>query len=74
MFGLEPASPDSLELRRMYVAPSARRAGIARSMLGFAEEECRRRQVHRLELSTELQPAAVELYRARATNCYRKPL
>jgi len=64
MFGLEPASPDSLELRRMYVAPSARRAGIARSMLGFAEEECRRRQVHRLELSTsELQPAAVELYK-----------
>jgi len=63
MFGLEPASFDALELRRMYVAPSARRAGIARSMLGFAEEECRRRKVHRLELSTsELQPAAIELY------------
>ena len=64
MFGLEPASSDALELRRMYVAPSARRAGIARSMLGFAEEECRRRKVRRLELSTsELQPAAIELYK-----------
>ncbi len=64
MFGLEPASPDALELRRMYVAPSARRAGIARSMLGFAEEECRRRKARRLELSTsELQSAAVGLYK-----------
>jgi putative acetyltransferase len=64
MFGLEPASSDALELRRMYVTPSARRAGIARSMLGFAEGECRRRKVRRLELSTsELQPAAVELYK-----------
>ncbi|WP_428487992.1 GNAT family N-acetyltransferase [Rhodopila sp.] len=64
MFGLEATSPDALELRRMYVAPSARRAGVARSMLGFAEDECRRRKVRRLELSTsELQPAALELYR-----------
>jgi len=64
MFGLEPASSDALELRRMCVAPSARRAGIARSMLNFAEEECRQRKVRRLELSTsELQPAAVGLYK-----------
>ncbi len=64
MFGLEPASSDALELRRTYVAPSARRTGIARSMLGFAEEECRRRKVRRLELSTsELQPAAIEFYK-----------
>jgi len=64
MFGLEPASFDALELRRMYVAPSVRRAGVARSMLGFAEEECRRRKVRRLELSTsELQPAAIKLYK-----------
>jgi GNAT superfamily N-acetyltransferase len=63
-FGLEIASADALELRRMYVLPSARRAGIARSMLRFAEDECCRRQVRRLELSTsELQPAALELYR-----------
>jgi len=64
MFGLEPAFSDALELRRMYVAPSARRAGIARSMLSFAEDECRRRKACRLELSTsELQPAAIELYK-----------
>ena len=64
MFGLEATSPGSLELRRMYVAPSARGAGIARSMLSFAENECRRRRVGRLELSTsEVQLAALELYK-----------
>jgi putative acetyltransferase len=64
MFGLEPAAPDAMELRRMYVDPSARRGGIARSMLQFAEAECRRLEMRRLELSTsELQPAALELYR-----------
>jgi putative acetyltransferase len=36
MFGLERASPNAFELRRMYVSPTARRAGIARSMLRFA--------------------------------------
>jgi GNAT superfamily N-acetyltransferase len=64
MFGLEPATPDAMELRRMYVDPSARRSGIARLMLRFAEAECRRLNLQRLELSTsELQPAALELYR-----------
>ncbi len=64
MFGLEASSPGALELRRMYVDPSARRGGIASLMLRFAEEECRRRAMLKIELSTsELQPAAVELYR-----------
>jgi GNAT superfamily N-acetyltransferase len=64
MFGLEPAGPDAMELRRMYVDPSARRSGIARLMLRFAEAECRRLDMQRLELSTsELQPAALELYK-----------
>jgi len=36
-FGLERASDDAMELRRMYVHPSARRQGIARQMLQFAE-------------------------------------
>ena len=64
MFGLEIASAESLELRRMYVWPSARRTGVAETMLNFAEEECRRRKVRRLELSTsELQSAALALYR-----------
>ena len=63
MFGLEPAGADAMELRRMYVDPAVRRAGVGRLMLGFAEDECRRLGVQRLELSTsELQPAALELY------------
>jgi putative acetyltransferase len=65
MFGLEPAGPDAMELRRMYVAPEARRRGIARQMLGFAEDECRRRGLQSLTLSTsELQGEALALYRA----------
>jgi len=64
MFGLERSAPDAMELRRMYVAPAARRNGIASNMLRFAEDECRRRGMARLELNTsELQPAAVSLYR-----------
>src|SRR5215469_14441601 len=63
-FGLERASDGAMELRRMYVDPSARRRGIARRMLQFAEDECRRRNVSRLELSTaEIQQAALALYR-----------
>jgi putative acetyltransferase len=65
MFGLERASANSLELRRMYVDPSARRSGIARRMLQYAEAECRHRGIRRLELSTsELQEAALGLYRS----------
>ena len=63
-FGLERASDDAVELRRMYIDPSARRQGIARLMLQFAENECRRRRVKRLELSTaEIQHAAIALYK-----------
>ena len=63
-FGLERAGPDAMELRRMYVDAAARRAGIGRRMLAYAEEECRRRGVARLVLSTaEIQDAALALYR-----------
>ena len=63
-FGLERVSPDAMELRRMYVDPGARRRGIARQMLRFAEDECRQRKVHKLELSTsELQNAAITFYK-----------
>ena len=47
-FGLERASPEAMELRRMYVDPSARRREIARQMLRFDEDECRRRKILRL--------------------------
>jgi putative acetyltransferase len=64
MFGLERTAADAMELRRMYVDPSARRSGIGQSMLRFAETDCVRLGARRLELSTsELQPAALELYR-----------
>jgi GNAT superfamily N-acetyltransferase len=63
MFGLELVSAGVMELRRMYVAPDAQRRGIAREMLRFAEDECRRRNVPRLDLSTsELQGPALSLY------------
>jgi len=63
-FGLERASDDAMELRRMYVDPLARRRGIARQMLRLAEDECRRRNVSWLELSTaEIQQEALALYR-----------
>jgi GNAT superfamily N-acetyltransferase len=63
-FGLERVSGEAMELRRMYVAPSARRQGIARQMLQFAENECCRMNIYRLELSTaEIQHAALALYR-----------
>jgi putative acetyltransferase len=64
MFGLEASGEHAMELRRMYVAPGARRRGIARTMLAFAEEECRRRNRLQLQLSTsELQQDALALYR-----------
>jgi GNAT superfamily N-acetyltransferase len=48
----------------MYVDAAARRNGIGRRMLQYAEDECRRRNVARLELSTtEIQSAALVFYR-----------
>ncbi|MFM9941071.1 MAG: GNAT family N-acetyltransferase [Hyphomicrobiaceae bacterium] len=64
MFGLEATSTNAMELRRMYVEPTARRQGIARSMLQFAESECQRLRRSRMILSTsELQSGALSLYR-----------
>ncbi|MHC4042392.1 GNAT family N-acetyltransferase [Bradyrhizobium sp. 23AC] len=64
MFGLEALGEHAMELRRMYVAPAARRRGIARKMLAFAEQECRHRHRLQLQLSTsELQEDALALYR-----------
>jgi GNAT superfamily N-acetyltransferase len=63
MFGLEPAEGASLELRRMYVAPEARRRGLARVMLDRAEQIAAGEGADRLVLSTsEVQGAAVSLY------------
>jgi GNAT superfamily N-acetyltransferase len=75
MFGLEQAGGGAMELRRMYVDPSARRRGIARAMLRFAEDECRRRGASALELSTsELQAEALALYRAAGYRLVREEI
>lgn len=75
MFGLEQAGAQAAELRRMYVAPAARRRGIARAMLAHAEETARRSGCRRLVLSTsELQPAALALYRASGFTLLREEL
>lgn len=64
MFGLERAAEGQFELRRMYVDPSARRLGIGRQMLDFAEHEARTRGAREMVLSTsEIQKEALALYR-----------
>lgn len=64
-FGLERADEQAAELRRMYVAPAARRRGIGRLLLAHAERACSEAGYDRLVLSTaELQHAALGLYRA----------
>lgn len=63
-FGLEPVGADAVELRRMYVAPEARRRGVARAMLAEAERIASGWGLARLVLSTaEIQEAALALYR-----------
>ena len=73
MFGLEPSSPDAMELRRMYVDPDARRRGIARKMLQFAEDECRRRNRLRMDFRTsELQGDRCRSIETPDINAYAK--
>jgi GNAT superfamily N-acetyltransferase len=73
MFGLEDTPDGAMELRRMYVDPSARRQGIARQMLQSAEDECRRRRVPLLTLNTsEIQVEALALYKAAGYSLLRE--
>lgn len=55
--------PSIAEIKRMYVAPTARRRGISRAILGKLEELARDRgyRVTRLETGKK-QPAAIHLY------------
>jgi len=65
IFGLERPDAATAELRRMYVDAHARRGGVGRQMLDFAEDVARREGCRLIVLSTsELQPAAISLYRA----------
>ena len=74
-FGLEGTSDGAMELRRMYVDPSARRQGIARQMLQSAEDGCRRQGIFRLVLSTsEIQVAALALYKQAGYSLLREEI
>jgi putative acetyltransferase len=73
MYGLERAEAQSAELRRMYVAPEARRSGIGRALLEDAEEQCRADGFEVLILSTsELQKEALALYRSSGFDLVRE--
>jgi len=50
--GVRPSTdaPDAWELKRMYVTAAARRQGLAAALLGFAENEARRRGADRMTL------------------------
>ena len=58
--GREPA-----EVKRMWVAPSARGLGLGRRLLGAVEEQARARQVRTLRLETNRALVeAIALYRS----------
>jgi GNAT superfamily N-acetyltransferase len=61
--GLRLVAADLGEVKRMYVAPAARRRGIARALLRQLEREARLLGATRLRLETGLsQPEAIALY------------
>jgi GNAT superfamily N-acetyltransferase len=61
--GVRLVEPEVGELKRMYVAPAARRRGIARAMLDHLEREARKLGATWLRLETGLhQPEALALY------------
>lgn len=61
--GLKEVDTGLAELKRMYVAPSARGSGIARALLATLEDHARTAGASRIRLITgEAQPEAVALY------------
>lgn len=56
----------TVELRRLYVRPGARGAGLGRRLSLAVIDDARRRQAHRVYLDTspELMPAAARMYRS----------
>jgi len=63
--GIRYLQPAVAELKRLYVAPPARRQGLARRLLGALHEQARRLGYRALWLETGTeQPEAIALYRA----------
>ncbi|MSO79355.1 MAG: GNAT family N-acetyltransferase [Acidimicrobiia bacterium] len=61
--GLRRIKPGIGEIKRMYVAPSTRRAGVARTILAELETHARSLTYTLLKLETGIkQPEAIELY------------
>ena len=60
---LRPLTPEIAEVKRMYVRPAARGAGVARALMQALEETARASAFHDVWLETGLgQPAAIRLY------------
>lgn len=60
---LRPLAKKRAEIKRMYVAPAARRKGVAREMMRALEEIARESGFSEIWLETGLrQPAAIQLY------------
>jgi GNAT superfamily N-acetyltransferase len=63
-FGIESRSPDTTELRRMYLDRRHRGTGLAQRMLEYAEARARELGFSTMILSTaEIQRAALKFYR-----------
>ena len=63
---LRPFDDRTLEIKRMYVRPAARRRGIAVALLAALEDEARRLGAARIVLETgTAQPEAIALYERR---------
>jgi putative acetyltransferase len=72
-FGLEPVGDDAVEVRRMYVDFAFRGRGIARAMLGYAENWARDQGFGKIVLSTSsLQLPALALYQSAGLTLLRK--
>lgn len=57
-------SADTMELKRMFVQPSARRRGVAQALLHASYTHAKATDIMRLRLETGVQqPAAIALYR-----------
>ncbi|HMJ06517.1 MAG TPA: GNAT family N-acetyltransferase [Chthoniobacterales bacterium] len=61
--GLRPIAADIAEVKRLYVQPGSRRAGVARRLMEALEAEARAAGFKEIWLETGLgQPAAITLY------------